>query len=57
MKLICESGNVGLDNFISGCEGINLDYDQEEVLEYLVFMDNLDIEIAEDMINCLCECE
>ena len=51
MKLTYNSGNEGLDYFLEYCYGMNLSYNADIVLEYLVWVDQLDIEIAEEMLN------
>ena len=52
MKLTYNSGNIGLDKLIDLRTPVNtVDYGSSECIEFLVFMDGLDIEIAEDMLN------
>ena len=52
MKLTYNSGNIGLDKLIELRTPVNtVDYGALECVEFLVFMDGLDIEIAEDMLN------
>jgi len=51
MKLTYNSGNIGLDKLIGLAYPSDVIYDALECIEFLVFMDGLDIEIAEDMLN------
>ena len=51
MKLIYNSGNEGLDYFLEYCYGMNLNYDADEVIEFLIFIDQLDVETAEEMLG------
>lgn len=51
MKLTHNSENKGLDTLIRLCSPRDRpDYGYKEVVQYLVFMDNLDISVAEDML-------
>lgn len=58
MKLTWDSENKGLDKLIElelffvGCPGHNKGNDPANAsLEFLVMMDNLEIEVAEDMLK------
>ena len=51
MKLTYNSGNIGLDKLIEFPHSGYIDYGSSECIEFLVFMDNLEVEIAEDMLN------
>ena len=51
MKLNNDTGNPGLDSLLTLCGPRDMpDYGAEEVTTYLVFMDNLDVIVAEDML-------
>ena len=50
MKLTSDSGIDGLDRLLKDLWPSGIDYGYEEVIEYLVMIDNLDIEIALEML-------
>ena len=50
MKITSNSGINGLDRLLEDVWPSGIDYGYEEVIEYLVMIDNLDIEIALDML-------
>lgn len=50
MKLNNDSGNLGLNVLFTYNYGMNVNYGADEVREYLVFIDQLDFDLAEEML-------
>lgn len=50
MKLTHNSSNEGLDRLIEYAHPSDVDYGHEEVIEFLVMMDSLDISVVVDML-------
>lgn len=50
MKLDYESDNEGLNRLLKPLNGY-YEWTPEEVMEYLIFIDDIDFEIADDMLK------
>jgi len=50
MKIDYDSDDEGLNMMLNPMNGY-YEWSPEEVIEYLVFMDNLDVEVADDMLR------
>lgn len=46
MKLNINSNNKGM-NYLLNCYGMNLYYGDKEAIEYLIFIDNLNVDMDE----------